>query len=183
MVKFLFWNCQGAESSNIRRYFREHCRTSRPGIVALLETRICGTTADKAVRAFGFQNSFRVEAHGFSVGIWILWKDMIDVEIITVSHQSIHGRCWYAEVARWLYFTAVYARPQVEKRRLLWRHLRNLAQGENEAWIMGGDFNSILRLDERDVGSSRGSGVNKSFADFIFDMGLIEVDYKGSPFT
>ncbi|KAE8735159.1 hypothetical protein F3Y22_tig00000452pilonHSYRG00148 [Hibiscus syriacus] len=105
--------------------------------------QISGMTADKAVRVFGFQNSFRVEAHGFSV----------------------------------------YASPQVEKQSLVWRHLMNLAPGENEAWIMGGDFNSIIRLDEREGGSSRGSEVNKLFVDFIFDMGLIEVDYRGSPFT
>ncbi|KAE8729182.1 hypothetical protein F3Y22_tig00003725pilonHSYRG00018 [Hibiscus syriacus] len=40
----------GAGSSNFRLYFREHCRTSRPGVVALLETRISGMTADKAIR-------------------------------------------------------------------------------------------------------------------------------------
>ncbi|XP_039000720.1 uncharacterized protein LOC120126657 [Hibiscus syriacus] len=130
----------------------------RPGVVVLLETRISGMTADKDIRAFGFQNSFRVEAHGFSGGIWILWKVEIDVEILTISHQFIHDRCWSAEVFRWLYFTAVYASPQVEKRRLVWRHLMNLAPGENEVWIMNSDFNSIIHLDEREGGSSRGSG-------------------------
>ncbi|KAE8719828.1 hypothetical protein F3Y22_tig00109925pilonHSYRG00011 [Hibiscus syriacus] len=105
---------EGADSPSFRRYLREH----RPGIVALLETRISGNVTENAIRTFGFQNSFRVEALGFS---------------------------------------GVYASPQVEKHKLVWKHLINLDPGGNEAWVLGGDFTSILRLDERDEGSCRGS--------------------------
>ncbi|XP_039002736.1 uncharacterized protein LOC120129249 [Hibiscus syriacus] len=176
-------NYQGAESPKFRRHLREHCRESRPDLVALLETRISGINADKVIWRLGFQNSFRVEAHGFSGGIWILWKDGLNVEILTISNQFIHGRCWSDNENRWLYFTAIYASPQVEKCKLIWKHLTKLMPGENEAWLLEGDFNSILQLDERECGSSRDSGVSQLFVDFVFEMELFEVDYQGLQFT
>ncbi|KAE8660608.1 hypothetical protein F3Y22_tig00116951pilonHSYRG00499 [Hibiscus syriacus] len=62
----------------------------RPSIVALVETRISGSRADKVVRELGFPNSFRVEARGFRGRIWLLWQSDIKVEIIHVSNQHIH---------------------------------------------------------------------------------------------
>ncbi|KAE8680042.1 hypothetical protein F3Y22_tig00111392pilonHSYRG00178 [Hibiscus syriacus] len=166
----------GVGSPKFRRHLREHCRESRPDLVALLETRISGINADKVIQRLGFQNSFRVEAHGFSGGIWILWKDGLDVEILTISNQFIHGRCWSDNENRWLYFTAIYASPQVEKRKLIWKHLTELMPGENEAWLLGGDFNSILRLDEREGGSSRGSGDHPQFKDFLSEVWRNDLD-------
>ncbi|KAE8689105.1 hypothetical protein F3Y22_tig00110943pilonHSYRG00004 [Hibiscus syriacus] len=148
-----------AGSPNFRRYLWEHCWESRPEIFVLLETRISGVVADKVIRNLGFYNSFRVEVHGFSGGIWILWQEGLNVEIITISNQFIHGRCWSDNEERWLYFTVIYAIPQVEKWKMVWKHLMNLMPGENEAWILGGSFNFILRPDEREGGSSHGSGV------------------------
>ncbi|KAE8696542.1 putative calcium-binding protein CML28 [Hibiscus syriacus] len=77
---------------------------------------------------------------------------------------------------------SVYASPQVEKHKLVWKHLINLDPGENEAWILGGDFNSIIRLDERDGGSCYGLGVSNLFAEFVFELGLFEVNYRGPKF-
>ncbi|XP_039064460.1 uncharacterized protein LOC120209549 [Hibiscus syriacus] len=81
----------GTGSPNFRRYLQEHCQKSRLELVTLFETRISGVTTDKVIRTLGFQNSFRVEEHGFSGGIWILCKDGLNVEISTISNQFIHG--------------------------------------------------------------------------------------------
>ncbi|KAE8699175.1 hypothetical protein F3Y22_tig00110584pilonHSYRG00095 [Hibiscus syriacus] len=141
-------------SPEFRCYFREHCRNSGPKIVALFETRISGRAAAKIVRRLGFRNSFRVEAHGFSCGIWILWEDEVFVEFLSISNQLIHGRFKQANDSRWLFFTAVYASPQIDKRKHLWRRLMELDLGDKNAWpwILGGDFNSILRPDKRSGG-------------------------------
>ncbi|KAE8695369.1 hypothetical protein F3Y22_tig00110718pilonHSYRG00104 [Hibiscus syriacus] len=77
----------------------------------------------------------------------------------------------------------VYASPQVEKRKLVWKHLINLDPGEYEAWTLGGDFNSILQLDKKEGGSCRGSGVSNLIVEFVFELGLFEVDFRGPKFT
>ncbi|KAE8695366.1 Detected protein of unknown function [Hibiscus syriacus] len=140
---------EGVGSPTFICYFWEHCRENRPEIVALLETRISRNAVEKVIRIFGFQNYFRVEAFGFSGGIWLLF----------------------------------YASPQVKKRKLVWKHLINLDPGEYEAWTLGGDFNSILQLDEKEGGSCRGSGVSNLIVEFVFELGLFEVDFRGPKFT
>ncbi|KAK9043390.1 hypothetical protein V6N11_071735 [Hibiscus sabdariffa] len=54
---------------------------------------------------------------------------------------------------------------------------------EDVPWLFGGDFNAILRCQERIEGSSCISGVSNLFQDFVFDSKLIEVEYVGVDFT
>ncbi|KAK8690682.1 hypothetical protein V6N13_074213 [Hibiscus sabdariffa] len=79
--------------------------------------------------------------------------------------------------------TAVYASPVAHFRRLIWDPLLALDPGEDVPWLLGGDFNAILRWQERVGGSSRTSGVSKLFQDFVFASKLLEVEYVGADFT
>ena len=47
----------------------------KPLLVVLLEPHISGYKADNFIKRSGFDKSYRVEAEGFSGGIWVLWKD------------------------------------------------------------------------------------------------------------
>lgn len=51
-------------------------------IFSLLEPRVSGTKADEVIDKLDFQYSHRVEAIGFSGGIWIGWKNTINLEVI-----------------------------------------------------------------------------------------------------
>ncbi|KAL4379850.1 hypothetical protein GQ457_02G019350 [Hibiscus cannabinus] len=116
-----------------RRYFRTVFREHRPLVVALFEPRISGRRADIIIAKLGFQNSFRVEAHGFSGGIWLIWDDSIDLEVTHISNQFINGRLYISELWRWMQFTVVYASPQKAQRRYLWEQLEKLDPGDNMA--------------------------------------------------
>ncbi|KAK5832639.1 hypothetical protein PVK06_016441 [Gossypium arboreum] len=49
----------------------------KPDIVSLPEPIVSGAKADKIIAKLGFQYSHRVEAIGFSGGVWLGWKDFI----------------------------------------------------------------------------------------------------------
>ncbi|KAK8589756.1 hypothetical protein V6N12_024147 [Hibiscus sabdariffa] len=53
---------------------------------------IWGDRADRVLSRLGFSNSFRVQVSDLSGGIWLLWNDGIDVDILSVSNQFVHGR-------------------------------------------------------------------------------------------
>ncbi|KAK8528261.1 hypothetical protein V6N12_074794 [Hibiscus sabdariffa] len=53
-----------------------------PHLVMLLEPCISGVSADRVLGCLGFSNSFWVETSGLSGGIWLIWNDGIDVDII-----------------------------------------------------------------------------------------------------
>ena len=58
----------------------------KPKIVALCELRISGIKADDFIRLSGYDHSHRVEAVGFSDGIWLLWRAGLDVTIL-INHK------------------------------------------------------------------------------------------------
>ena len=82
VVSLLFWNCQGAASLAFRRTFKELVRINKPKVMALFEPRISGQKADLFISESGFMKSYRIEAKGFSGGIWILWNMDVVLEVV-----------------------------------------------------------------------------------------------------
>ncbi|KAL4364157.1 hypothetical protein GQ457_04G008120 [Hibiscus cannabinus] len=73
---------QGALDPVVARSFKLLCRSKMPDIVAIFEPRISGRAADGFIRKSGFEFSFRVEARGFSGGIWVLWKGSVKLRAL-----------------------------------------------------------------------------------------------------
>ncbi|KAI9128927.1 hypothetical protein K1719_000410 [Acacia pycnantha] len=61
------------------------------GIQNELESPIDGMQeADSVIKKLGFQNSHRIEASGFSGGIWILWSSKVHVNILVNHFQFVY---------------------------------------------------------------------------------------------
>ena len=122
----MFWNAQGAASPSFRRSFSTVVNNSKPVMVVLMEPRISGSKADNFIKNSGFDKSRRVEAEGFSGGIWILWKNLFDVEIIGNHSQFIHLKISKNNnLLTWM--MAIYASPNPSIRRHLWNELAKIA--------------------------------------------------------
>ncbi|MFQ6636848.1 hypothetical protein Gotur_013026 [Gossypium turneri] len=81
-LSILSWNVQGYASDKYLRAFREYNNKHKPDIVSLLEPRISRAKADTIIAKLGWDKSHRMEAVGFSRGIWIGWKILIDLEVV-----------------------------------------------------------------------------------------------------
>ncbi|CAN1186973.1 hypothetical protein LINPERHAP2_LOCUS38439 [Linum perenne] len=66
------WNCHGASHDNFCTAFRSYMSSFSPDIAILVEPRVSGSTVENVCRQLGFENYLRVEAVGFSGGIWVL---------------------------------------------------------------------------------------------------------------
>lgn len=67
------------------------------------------------IRSWGFGHSYRVEAEGFSSGIWILWElDNLKVDVLTSDEQFIHCKLGLGQEE--MAFTAIYANPNETQR-------------------------------------------------------------------
>ncbi|MBA0729523.1 hypothetical protein Golax_023304, partial [Gossypium laxum] len=69
-------------SSNFPCIFFYYSRDLKPNIVGLLKTRVSRGKNDLIIAKLGFEFSHRLEAVGFSGGIWIGWNELICVEIL-----------------------------------------------------------------------------------------------------
>ena len=77
----------------------------------------------------------------------------------------------------------VYAAPTVSRRSCLWERLNQVVGGTAEPVFVGGDFNTIVRLDERTDGNGRLSQDSLAFGEWINGLSLIDMGFKGGQFT
>ncbi|KAI9090707.1 hypothetical protein K1719_028560 [Acacia pycnantha] len=83
--------CSGAASKGVAAVIREFKFRYKVNMIVLLEPRISGRHADKVIKSWGFRHSVRMEAEGFSGGIWILWDlDNLIVDVRIMNDQFIH---------------------------------------------------------------------------------------------
>ncbi|KAH9725610.1 putative ribonuclease H protein [Citrus sinensis] len=151
-------------------------------MVIIMEPRISGKQADDFIKCSGFEYSHRIEATGFSGGIWILWRGYFDVEVLFNHKQFVHFKISKNNnLETWI--TAVYASPNPILRRQLWDHLDFLARTVHGPWLVGGDFNSILCADEKKGGSTHISGVCGLFKSWFNKNGMFDLNFHGPRFT
>ncbi|XP_039003534.1 uncharacterized protein LOC120130342 [Hibiscus syriacus] len=163
--------------------FKLLMKSKRSDVVAILEPRISGIDVDQFIKNSDFEFSYRVEASGFSGGIWILWKNSFHITILAVSRQYIHVACSMMDGEKQCFITFVYASPAIGIRNRLWRHLKELDPVLGLSWLLGGDFNVISNYGERQGGSQWRHGVCAKFGEFMFDTGLIDMGFSGPKFT
>lgn len=152
-------------------------------IVVLCEPRISGSKADRIIRRIGLPYSHRVEAQGFSGGIWFLWSHEVHVDIIHSDWQFIHTRVQLIKENKSFLFTAVYASPTTTIRNTLWLQLSNLASSITEPWSIAGDFNAVLASHERRSSTGTVRGGDKPFQHFVNANGLIDMGFSGPRYT
>lgn len=94
-------------------------------MAVILEPKIRGVKADEAIKAMGLDYSHRIEAMGFSGGIWLTQSREYQVEIIVNDWQFVHVRIRDGKL-REFFMTCVYASPSLTRRKLLWNRLGEL---------------------------------------------------------
>ncbi|KAK8553210.1 hypothetical protein V6N13_089422 [Hibiscus sabdariffa] len=92
-------------------------------LVVFIEPRISGHRADVLISALGFPHSHRVEAIGFSDGIWVASYDIVQVDIFITHFQFIHFRITNRKVDSTLLATTLYSSPSGSNRKMLWPHM------------------------------------------------------------
>ncbi|KAJ4831177.1 hypothetical protein Tsubulata_047576 [Turnera subulata] len=182
LKEILTWNCQRAGKQRFKNACKELCQEHRPDIVVVVEPRISGRKAARKIRTLGYSNSHRVDARGFSGGIWVLWQDdRLEVEVEATHTQFIHLKVRKEDTV--IYVTAVYGAPQKRWRQFLWRNIEALAQRVASPWFLIGDFNAILDGLERQDSRGRNGAANKAISDCVFHAKLHDIGFEGAKFT
>ncbi|XP_016742979.1 uncharacterized protein [Gossypium hirsutum] len=162
--------------------FWEYNREHKPDLVGLLETRVSGPKADSIISKLDFECSHRMEAVGFSGGIWIGWKDSITVDILGNHPQFILLRIFGMVFWRPILVTFVYGSPNGQKRKQLWEVPKHIVLVDGSPWLAIGDFNAILALCEKRGGRVIGK-ICGLFSEFMDSMGLQDLGFNGPNFT
>ncbi|XVE95904.1 hypothetical protein REPUB_Repub02eG0175600 [Reevesia pubescens] len=115
----------------------------------------------------------------------MLWTKKISFEILSFSVSHVDG--FMNKGSNLWRFTGIYGQPRTEKHKETWELLRRLhgvlVRGEALPWLMAGDFNELLAINEKDEGSLRPNWHIKDFKRVIEDYGLMVVLFIGTRIT
>lgn len=182
-ISCLIWNVQGVGSRAFLVVLKDLVKQNKPNVIALLETHMGGTQAEKIAKALCFSGHSRVDAQGFSGGIWVYWrKEEVTVEPILKEEQYITMTITRNGSMPW-YFSAIYASPDPTKRQELWQELRQFAESHNEPWLLAGDFNETRYPSERSNSSRESTRRSHQFNEWIDELHLLELEFSGASHT
>lgn len=141
-MNILAWKIREAANADFRRAFHDLLQKFSPDIVILTETCLSGLRAQGILSSLGFENYIKIDAMGFSSGIWLLWHPhIVTIEPLTSSFQELH--CKVKVNNSFFILSAIYARPNFNIRKNLWKSLSFAFKDFSLPWLIMGDFNDI----------------------------------------
>ncbi|KAK4260483.1 hypothetical protein QN277_003587 [Acacia crassicarpa] len=178
------WNCRGADRRSFPLTIKDIVNKYCINILCLLEPCISGDRADKVCRRLCFSHWIRVEASGFSGGIWVLWdNDTFDITYLSSSTQTLHCQVYDRTNNSTSLVTMVYGETTLSSRNPLWDSLRSLAINSTLPWLVLGDFNAFMSPTDKLGGAAPLWASMQQFRDCIDDTSLLEPMVHGDKFT
>ncbi|XP_021745350.1 uncharacterized protein LOC110711279 [Chenopodium quinoa] len=173
-ISCMVWNVQGAGSRTFISALRDVTRNHKPNVFALVETHMGVQQAERIASIVGYAGHTRMDAQGFSWGIWVYCKPkLVTVEPIIQHNQHITMDIRRVGGDPW-YFTALYASPNQTKRSDLWREIKDFFATHNQLWMLAGDFNDTQFGYEQSTSCPETSRRAARFNEWVEDMNLLE---------
>ena len=184
-LKILCWNVRGANDSSRRKLIKAVVRSQKVDLLCIQETKI-KSMSEGVVRSIGvgrFLDWRTLDASGSARGILICWDKRL-LELLEWEEGQFSISCRFRKVedgAVWV-FTGVYGPFTKNERDCMWDEIRAIRGVWEEPWCVGGDFNVILSQNERNR-QGRISAAMRKFAQFIDELGLIDLPLQGGDYT
>lgn len=181
-MSLLFWNLCGIGNNETAGHLKYLIKQHKVNFLGVVEPKISGRKAEQTCKRLGFDGCHRIEASGMRGGIWLLWqKNSFTITVLQESSQFLHVCVSNLNNERWV-LTIIYRNPSSVEGRSFWNNMRELANSIRDPWLLIGDFNAITNSNE-----SSGSGglLNRRFrfAEWINELGLIDLGFVGSKYT
>ncbi|XP_058103375.1 uncharacterized protein LOC131246929 [Magnolia sinica] len=114
--------------------------------------------------------------------IWILAKQGIQVQSVSASRQCVSCLVTIDNISPFM-LSVVYASCNKDHRKVLWDELRRISSIVPGPWMVCGDFNTTVPIEERLGGVTSFTEATRDFIEAINDSCLIDAVFNGSTFT
>lgn len=179
---FITWNCQGAGGKAFLRVLKNMIRTHKLDVLGLVEPKVSGAQANVICSKLGFSDCIRVEAIGFSGGIWVFWNTSLQVTVLHTHPQFVLIQGQMENQEAW-YYAVVYGSPTHNLLRRMWSELAATKREITGAWMVAGDFNSVTSREETYNYTAFNSQRSSDFVEWIQNEGLIDMGFGGPSHT
>ncbi|XP_056688579.1 uncharacterized protein [Spinacia oleracea] len=186
MVSICTWNIRGLNDPSKVTEVKKLLHTYNIKVMAILETRVKSRKSQVIMDKFGskwcWANNYSCSDKG---RIWLGWNpDSVSLTIEQVDEQFIHCSVPNIHGDFEFFFTAIYGLHTIDTRRALWRELGNVnSKVGSWPWMLSGDFNTILAVQDRINGTAVTLAEIKDFGEFVDKYVLTELKSTGHVFS
>lgn len=182
---FSFWNIRGLNNPHKHREVFDFTRKNKIDIIAFLETKLSdGNFQLLSNLVFGgwhFANNFDLHPNG---RILIFWNPAsVCLDSFDIHDQVINCLATSLGNGSHVAISFVYGFNGLVDRRSMWSHLEQFGASCHLSWVVGGDFNSVLAVDERINGRPVSAYDLRDPLDFCMRNSLTELTFSGCKFT
>lgn len=184
-MNFLVWNVRGIGGLSKSTAIHKLVCKKKPALCGLVETKHSNLDS-RRVRKWWFNDGFDwvdVPANEGSGGLVLVW----DPEFFR-KEDCVRGGRWIWLQGRLtgknvsVAFALVYGPNNVGDRRVVWRQLIDLKHRSSTPLMVFGDFNEVMKPEERKGGNRLYAGM-EDFQAWQQEMGLVELPLLGRKYT
>ncbi|XP_074298451.1 uncharacterized protein LOC141629330 [Silene latifolia] len=135
-------------------------------------------------KKLGFQVDISENGHHPGGRVWILWDpNLYQVDVLNINEQCIHYKVYDKMQKVSFLFTLVYGFNKIQERESLLESLKGYSVSVASPWLVCGDFNSIISVDERIGGADVTWAEIAPMRSMMSDCNLHELKVTGSYYT
>jgi len=153
-----------------------------PSIVFLVETWENEARLKDVKRKIQFENMFVSPRTSRGGGLVLFWRSLIDVSVEGSDKNHIDTIINKNKESEWQ-FTGFYGESNTQKQIESWDLLCTLKRKFQSLWLCAGDFNELVRGEEKLGVSRRSHNQMQLFYEAINVCGFVDLGYSGSRFT
>ncbi|GJU36268.1 hypothetical protein Tco_1184622 [Tanacetum coccineum] len=181
------WNIRGLNRAPKQSEVRHVINESQLSVYAMLESHVDLAALFHVCCKVFHQWDWISNASLCSKGCRIIvgWnRDIVDVLVITQSDQAMHVKITHKANNKTMYCSFIYASNDLRVRFQLWIDLRlykNLVRGV--MWLLMGDFNVALNIEDSFSGSSSMSSAMCDFKECMEDIEVLDINCTSLQYT
>ena len=182
MDRILVWNTRGLNRGNKQVEVRNFISKHQIALFGLLETKVkipkLRNLYQTLCPGWCFASNNSIIDRGRIVIAWLPEAFMVSIELMT--SQIVHLKVDLVGNVPWFYCTFVYGSNDSHEREDMWKSINQIST--NDPWVILGDFNVVLNLDER-IGSPVRLSEVKDFRECVEKCGLGDIKQAGRFYT
>lgn len=182
-MKICMWNVRGANRNLFMDHAKEVIANQHPDIFIFLETKSDDSRAREVMMELHFHDYRVVRPMATRGGIWIFWKNTIDIVLFDAESNYLHALFHFKNLGKGGLITAMHAPSTPVVRNKFWNHMRTDMPLPNTPWLVLGDMNEVVSQSEKMGGRPVRSNQGRGLIDFMDDAGLVDIGYNGCPYT